>query len=70
MLDVNLGHETSIAVALALQAKGVRFIFHTGADVESIALLEVFNVPVIPKLQARTTLLSNLAAEFGRQLTS
>lgn len=70
MLDVNLGHETSIAVALALQAKGVRFIFHTGADVATIALLEVFNVPVIPKLKARTTLLSNLAAEFGRQVAS
>jgi DNA-binding LytR/AlgR family response regulator len=47
LLDVNLGEETSHAVAERLTAAGVPFVFATGYD--DLALLGVSDVAVLRK---------------------
>ncbi len=67
VLDVNLGKHTSIPIARILQARGVPFVFHTGTQLENLALLEDFEVPVIHKPSTCTTLITGIAEQLGKR---
>lgn len=67
VLDVDLGKETSVPVAHALQAHGVLFVFHTGVHPGTTNLLKDFDAPVIPKPSACETLIAGVAAHLGKR---
>ena len=49
ILDMNLGHETSEEIAVALQANGVPFLFLTGYDELSATTGRFESVPMLTK---------------------
>ena len=65
ILDVNLGGESSIAVARALRERGVPFIFATGYADGTLIPSELHDVPVERKPYSATAL-----AEKIRQIIS
>ncbi|MDB6453225.1 HWE histidine kinase domain-containing protein [Falsirhodobacter sp. 20TX0035] len=66
MLDVNLGSETSVAVAEALRTRGTPFVFATGYD-ETSALPETMrNVPIVRKPYDAENLIEALATAFRK----
>ncbi|WP_435168547.1 HWE histidine kinase domain-containing protein [Falsirhodobacter sp. 1013] len=66
MLDVNLGSETSVAVAEALRGRGTPFVFATGYD-ETSALPETMRtVPIVRKPYDAENLIEALATAFRK----
>lgn len=61
VLDINLGHETSIPVALELYKRNVPFVFATGYDDKTQLPEELVDVPVVRKPYNSETLLDALS---------
>ncbi|QUS35143.1 HWE histidine kinase domain-containing protein [Falsirhodobacter algicola] len=64
MLDVNLGHETSIPVAEALRARAIPFVFATGYDEGSALPGGMQDVPVVRKPYDADNLVETLSAAY------
>lgn len=66
VLDVDLGNETSVPVALKLAEKGIPFVFHSGMDPAKAETLTVFDAPIVNKPSTGATLISAIAAVVDR----
>lgn len=65
MLDVNLGRETSVAVAEELHRRGTPFVFATGYDERSALPEGLRDIPVVRKPYDVDNLLEALSRAFG-----
>lgn len=65
LLDINLGNETSIPVALKLRTLGIRFAFASGYGERAPLPPEVADIPVIQKPYMAETLLAAMPAVNG-----
>lgn len=65
VLDVNLGKDTSVPIARLLHARGIPFVFHTGVNSGTAALLRDFDAPVICKPSTGANLTSIVAAALA-----
>lgn len=61
ILDINLGRDTSVAVAEELVRRGIPFVFATGYDDRSVVPDELLSVPVVRKPYDASALVRALA---------
>jgi DNA-binding response OmpR family regulator len=65
VLDVNLGEETSVPIAVELAARRVPFVFATGYGADRLPA-PFADRPVVPKPPERKTLKATLEAALGQ----